>query len=271
MQTSLQQGATAVRWERRMQGGVEVWTASPDELGCGACQTFARMLDPQERGRAGRLQFDRDRRAFVVAHAMRRMALGLALAVDPQDLRFGSGPHGQPLLLSPGGEELHFSLTRSRALVAFALDRRAPVGIDAEPLREGLDAALLDPWMDTGSSPPRDREAFHEHWTALEAFWKARGLGLAAGQPRIALQPTADGCFDVLLGQARSVTGMVVMRLPAPPTHVLSLACRPASQVRMVQLEALAAPPSAQLQPPAGPACEGPACGLDASPGIFSS
>ncbi len=57
------------------------------------------MLDPHERERASRLKFDRDRRAFVVAHAMRRMALALALGTDPQDLSFGSGPQGQPLLL----------------------------------------------------------------------------------------------------------------------------------------------------------------------------
>ncbi|WBY03349.1 hypothetical protein PE066_07400 [Ramlibacter tataouinensis] len=251
---------------------MEVWTASPDGLGCGACQAFVRLLDPQERERAARFKFDRDRRAFVVAHAMRRMALGLALAVDPQELRFGSGPHGQPLLLSPGGEDLHFSLTRSRALVAFALDPRAPVGIDAEPLGEGLDAGLLAPYMDSGAQPPQDAEALHEHWTALEAFWKARGLGLAAGQPRIALQPAGDGCFDVLLGEARSATGLVVMRLPAPATHVLSLACRPAAQVRMVELDSLAPAPTLQReQEQAPPGCEGPDCGVDATPRILIS
>ena len=253
-------------------GGVEVWTASPDALGCGACQAFVRMLDPQERERAGRLMFAGDRRAFVVAHAMRRMALGLALAVDPQDLRFGSGPHGQPLLLSPGGggDEVHFSLTRSRALVACALDRRGPVGVDVEPVLGGMDADLLRPYVDTGAQLPADDEGFHEHWTALEAFWKARGLGLSVGQPRIALQPSGDGCFEVLLGPSRTATGLVVMRLPGPSTHVLSLACRPAAQVRMVELDGIAPEPTAEPQD-ARPACTGTDCGIEATSDIVTT
>lgn len=253
-------------------GVVEVWTASPDALGCGACQAFARMLDPQERERASRLVFAPDRRAFVVAHAMRRMALGLALAVDPQELRFGSGPYGQPLLLAPGegGDEIHFSLTRSRELVACALDRRGPVGIDVEPLLGGMDADLLQPYVDTGARPPSDDEGFHEHWTALEAFWKARGLGLAAGQPRISLQPAGDGCAEVLLGQARTATGLVVMRLPGPSTHVLSLACRPAAQVRMVELDAIAPGPPAAV-PQDGSGCRGRDCGPEPAPGMATT
>lgn len=253
-----------------MQGGVEVWTANPDGLGCGACQAFARMLDPLERERAARLKFDRDRRAFVVAHAMRRMALALALGIDPQEVQFGSGPQGQPLLLGHAGDAPFFSLSRSRELAAVALDWRGPVGIDVEPVRDGVDAGLLEPYMDTGAQPPQDDEGFYAHWTALEAYWKARGLGLSAAHPRIALQPSGEGCLEVLLGEARNASGLVVMRLPAPDTHVLSLACIQAAPVRLVELEALAPAPPAQPQKPET-SCKTGDCWLEVAPSIFSS
>jgi len=253
-----------------MQGGVQVWTANPDGLGCAACQAFAGMLDPMERERASRLQFDSDRRAFVVAHAMRRMALGLALGIDPQEVRFGSGPHGQPLLLGNGGDAPFFSLTRSRGLVAVAVDWRGPVGIDVELLRDGVDAGLLEAYMDHGEQPPQDDEAFYAHWTALEAYWKARGLGLSTSHPRIALRPCGDGCLEVLVGEARSASGLVVMRMPGPATHVLSLACTQAAPVQWVELEALAPRPPAQPQK-AETSCKSGDCWLDSMPSIFSS
>lgn len=253
-----------------MQGGVEVWTANPDGLGCGACQAFARMLDPQERERASRMKFDADRRAFVVAHAMRRMALGFALGIDPQEVRIGSGPHGQPLLLEHGADAPYFSLTRSRELVAVALDWRGPVGIDAEPVRDGVDADLLDAYMDLGERPPQDDEGFYAHWTALEAYWKACGLGLSTAHPRIALQPCGEGCLEVLLGEARSATGLVVMRMPGPDSHVLSLACTEAGPVQWIELEALAPRPPAHAQK-AATSCKTGDCWLEAAPSIFSS
>jgi hypothetical protein len=40
------------------------------------------------------------------------------------------------------------------------------------------------------------RQFFHQ-WTALEAFWKACGTGLAEGQPRICCVPRTGHDFDV--------------------------------------------------------------------------
>ena len=250
-------------------GGVEVWTARPDGLGCGACAELAALLDPQERERAGKLRVEADRRAFVVAHAMRRIALGMALAVDPQDLRFGTGPHGRPLLLGVDNGGPSFSLSRSRGLVAFALSREGPVGIDVEAERDGVDSAMLEPYMDL-QDPDAAGLDFYTQWTALEAFWKARGLGLSAANPRISLHALDEECYEVKLGDDLRSAGMVVFRLPAIQGHVLSLACGEVSGIRMVELDSLAqAPRGQQREPSAG--CEAGHCASPADSTIFSS
>jgi 4'-phosphopantetheinyl transferase len=225
--------------------GVEVWTARPEALGPGACDELERVLDPEERMRCSRLRFPADRRAFIVAHSMRRIALGLALGIDAADLRFGTGQHGCPILIGHEGRTPAFSLTRSRGLVACALSHEGSVGIDVESVFDEPDGSLLEPFM----TPSAEAQDFYLQWTALEAFWKARGLGLAAGHPRIALQPLdGESLYEVVYGDTRSSAGMLVIRLPAPAGHVLSLACEEPSSVRMVDLEGLAAQPGAGHQ-----------------------
>lgn len=229
-------------------GGIEVWTARPEGLGEAARAQLAGLLDAQERGRAAQLRFDADRAAFITAHALRRMALGLALAMDPQDLRFGSDAHGRPVLLDLQRELPSFSLTRSRGLVACALSHAGSVGIDVEAVHPGMETSLLEPFLVPGvlDALAGQEDDFHLQWTGLEAFWKARGLGLSASHPRISLRALdVDGFYEVVYGDTLRSTGMVVVRLPASPGHVLSLACDTAADVRLVQLDCLAGMPAA--------------------------
>ena len=134
-------------------------------------------------------------------------------------------------------------LTRSRGFVAFAISARGNVGIDVEAVQPDPDRSLLVPFM-LPSALQEDLD-FHLQWTALEAFWKARGLGLSAEHPRIGLRSLADDeLFEVVHGEGAQAAGFVVIRLPAPEGHMLSLACEEAGPVRMVQLEGLALAPS---------------------------
>lgn len=252
-------------------GGVEVWTARPQALGKEACESLAGVLGQDERDRAARLRFEADRHAFVVSRAMRRVAIGLALGVDAQELRFGTGAQGEPTLLDPRAGSLSFSLSRTRDLVAFALCPGGQVGIDVEAVRDGVEVDLLEPYMDLPNpGEPIGLEDFYVRWTALEAFWKAQGLGLSRTHPRIALRDTGEGRLEVRLGAAARPSGLFAVRLPAPPTHVLSVACERVDSVRIVELDRLA-PPPAQSAGQALTNCKEGHCIVANAPGIFSS
>jgi len=252
-------------------GGVEVWTARPQALGKEACESLAGVLGQDERDRAARLRFEADRHAFVVSRAMRRVAIGLALGADAQDLRFGTGAQGEPTLLDPRAGSLSFSLSRTRELVAFALCPGGPVGIDVELVRDGVEVDLLEPYMDLPEpGEPMGLEDFYVRWTALEAFWKAQGLGLSRTHPRIALQDTGEGRLEVRVGGAARPSGLFAVRLPAPTTHVLSVACRRVDNVRIVELDRLAPPPAESAGQTLTNCKEGHRI-VAGAPGIFSS
>jgi 4'-phosphopantetheinyl transferase len=230
------------------QGGIEVWTARPDKVGAAACSALAGLLDAHERERAAGFRFDVDRQAFVIAHALRRLALGCAIGADPGDLQFSTGAHGQPLLLGADAGTPSFSLTRSRGLVACAVGHQAHIGLDVELVRPGLPPSLLEPFVTPapGASFLDDGPDLFMQWTALEAFWKARGTGLSAAQPRIGLRALdGEDCYEVVDGETRLPTGLIVMRLPAPAGHVLTLACEEVCSVRIVELDRLAPRPDA--------------------------
>ncbi|MGZ5181571.1 MAG: 4'-phosphopantetheinyl transferase family protein [Ramlibacter sp.] len=229
------------------RGGIEVWTARPDRVGAAACNQLAGLLDPQESERAASFRFEADRQAFVMAHALRRLALAATIGADPSDLRFDVGPHGRPVLLGVGSHAPAFSLTRSRGLVACAVAASGPLGIDVETVRPGVAPSLLETFV----TPPVPADVFDAspdvfmQWTALEAFWKARGTGLSSSQPRIGLRDLGgQDCYEIVEGDSGRGTGMVVMRLPSPGTHVLALACAEVETVQIIDFERLAPRPA---------------------------
>jgi 4'-phosphopantetheinyl transferase len=169
---------------------VDVWIASVD-LDEVAVREITSCLSDDERARAERFRFERDRRRFGVARAMLRRILSAYLpSVGPGDLRLGYGSCGKPHLVGGAGEaDLRFNLAHSGGLVAIAVTRGGAVGIDLEEIRPGivddrLAAAALSE-ADLGAfrrARSNDREfVFFSIWTRTEALLKATGVGLSGG------------------------------------------------------------------------------------------
>lgn len=214
---------------------IQVWLTRPDEVPDGQWAALQAMLDAQEQARAARFKLETDRRAYVLAHALRRRALSQALAVEPSSLIFTEEPGGKPVLLAPNSHGCFFSHTRSRGLVAFALTALQPIGVDVEAVQERtVDLDLLSRFVDLPDAGQRTAELggdatrqFFFYWTALEAFWKAQGTGLASGNPRVRFARDPAGNYQLSAGadsagrlQAR------LMAIEAPAGHALALAVK---------------------------------------------
>src|SRR3954470_18174603 len=66
---------------------VQVWVASlekPPEV----VAEFSSLLSPDEKDRAGRFYFERDRKRYIVGRGLLRMLLGAFLAVKPAQIGF---------------------------------------------------------------------------------------------------------------------------------------------------------------------------------------
>lgn len=155
---------------------------SPD-----AVREARRLLSDDERGRADRFVFERDRSRFVAARALLRTLLGRILSRPAASLEFTYGAHGKPALgPALAGSGLRFNLSHSdgRALVAWT--HGAAVGADLERVRPVAygDAIARRFFSDDEQASLAGVEgaawdaAFFRCWTRKEAFVKAIGDGL---------------------------------------------------------------------------------------------
>jgi 4'-phosphopantetheinyl transferase len=142
------------------------------------------LLDEQERGRAARFVFERDRHRFVAAHAALRRLLARCTGQAPQALRFDLGAFGKPQLRGTPG--CAFSLSHSGDLALVALAGDGEIGVDLEPVRPMRDTdALVRQCLSERERlhfhalPESERAfAFLQAWTRKEACLKAIGTGL---------------------------------------------------------------------------------------------
>ena len=158
------------------------------------------LLDDDERQRAGRFMFDKDRRRFVAAHTAMRAILGRCLQMDPAALRFANAEGGKPRLIDPPFD-LRFNLSHAgeRALLGVAIGRE--VGVDIEAHRVISDPLHIAKRFFSAAEQERLREAsptdvdevFLRIWTRKESFIKARGDGLRFPLAGFEVSTAAEG------------------------------------------------------------------------------
>lgn len=143
------------------------------------------LLSAEERERAGRFAFARDRRRYQRAHiGVRRVLAQLLGASDPSAVHVRTRPDGKPFLADTPW--LHFNLSHSDSVAVVAVSEHAEVGVDVESCRviDDADAMVLAHFSPTEQAgwhsvarDLRDR-SFLRCWTRKEAVVKAVGTGL---------------------------------------------------------------------------------------------
>jgi 4'-phosphopantetheinyl transferase len=213
---------------------IEIWTARPDTPDDLQWRELALLLDDAEQFRSRQFKIEADRRSFVLAHALRRAALARAAGLAPEALVFAQSAQGQPLLAGAAAHAgIFFSHARSRELVACAVTRAAPVGIDVERIDStAADFALLEPFVALPEASRRTAEVdadpsrqFFFYWTALEAVWKAAGTGLSSANPRMRCVPQGPQTFEIgLEDEEWSQPIARVIRISSDPACSVALA-----------------------------------------------
>lgn len=157
---------------------------------------LAGLLDDAERARAARFAFERDRQAYVAAHALLRAGLSARAGGAPQDWRFATAAHGKPYLLDPP-RDLRFNVTHAQGRVAVAIAEGVEIGVDVEPANRRAESLKLaerffapeeTAFLRALEGEAR-RDAFFAIWTLKEAVVKATGKGLAQGLDSFAVFP----------------------------------------------------------------------------------
>ena len=152
------------------------------------------ILDDEERDRAARFHFEKDRNRFCAGRVWQRQILGAYLGKNPSTVAIERGVAGKPKLLD---RSLSFNYSRSGEWGLLAVSRLGVLGADIEQIRQtddlpnvarghfsgaeqaALDQLTGDQWFN----------GFFACWTRKEAVVKAIGEGL--------LMPL--DCFDVAI------------------------------------------------------------------------
>jgi 4'-phosphopantetheinyl transferase len=199
------------RWQAMQVNEVHVWCTALNPGGA-VVQDLSGLLAPDERTRAERFRFQRDREHFIAARGQLRRILGGYLGRSPEELRFRYSPYGKPALTEEWDpEEIQFNMSHSHAIVLYAIARGRRVGIDVEWIRPDFATEQIAERFFSAHEvaalralPAADRpEAFFHCWTRKEAYIKARGEGLslpldqfdvslAPGEPAALLRSRAD-------------------------------------------------------------------------------
>ena len=161
---------------------VEVWSGSLDQ-GPEVRRRLGSLLSADERDRAARFRFDRDRARYVVGRGLLRSLLGHYVDRHGAELRFTYGDQRKPALV---GEGPQFNLAHSGATALFAFSSAMEVGIDVELMRTDFAATEIPERFFSPREVAALRalpeeaqaQAFLTCWTRKEAFLKARGDGL---------------------------------------------------------------------------------------------
>lgn len=229
---------------------IHVWRAKLDRFEP-VVNKFFSILSPDEKERASRFQFYRDKKRFIACRAILRTILSRYSGAEPRCLEFEYGRHGKPELKKPMGIEaaLRFSLSRSHNLALFAVTVNQEIGIDAEYLRPVSDRdEIVERYFTAGEriiygclAPSKKLEAFFNGWTRKEAYLKAIRVGLS--QPlnavEVSLEPGKPARPLRIEGNPQEAAGWSLYELKLGEDYVGALAAKGTYGLRLWEWEQL--------------------------------
>lgn len=143
-------------------------------------------LAPEERARADRFVFPKDRERFVIAHVALRNILANYLKITPEAAHYQYGEHGKPSLLTPNSPLL-FNMSHAHERAMIAISKDVEVGIDIEYKKKDHSILALakrffspEEYQVLSELPENSQlAAFYRCWTLKEAYLKMTGLGMS--------------------------------------------------------------------------------------------
>ena len=168
---------------------VDLWCAQVDAQPDVVAE-FHSTLSVEEKSRANRFRFPRDRSRFVVSRGVLRVLLSSYLRSSPRAVRLATDEKGKPFVPVDQHPNLRapirFNTSHSESWSVFAFSKELELGIDVEYVQRDVDyEAILESQFSEAEktqlralSPDARRLAFFRLWTRKEAYLKATGDGL---------------------------------------------------------------------------------------------
>lgn len=217
-------------------GEIHIWFGELDQA-VPELYRFIHILSMDERMRAGRFHFQKNRIRFIVRHGMLRMILGRYLGVKASELRFYNEENGKPAITENfGNGTIQFNLSHSNGVALFAFTRDRKIGVDIEYIHDISDMEqIAERFFSINENKVlrslpklKKREAFYNGWVCKEAFVKALGCGLSRPLDRfdVSLVPGEPAKLLRIQGDSREASRWSIQYLKPAPDYVGAIAVK---------------------------------------------
>ena len=215
---------------------VHVWVADLNHSAFPA-RDIDRILSSEERERAARFYFDRDRNHFIGSRAILRLILGRYIDMPPGQVQFSRGPHGKPALATErGADALYFNIAHSHDVALCGVTRGRDIGVDVERVNADVNVDLIAERFFSRREiaalrllpPERKLTAFFTCWVRKEAYLKARGDGfsMALDSFSVSVSPGEPASLLDVTGHPEEAVGWSLSELDVAPSYTAALAVR---------------------------------------------
>ncbi|MCG8618114.1 MAG: 4'-phosphopantetheinyl transferase superfamily protein [Desulfobacterales bacterium] len=233
-------------------------------MDAGLMAQYRSVLSEDERQKADRFRFEKDRKLSVTARALVRYILSECTGNPPESFSFRENRFGKPSLVGNPSPvdgtilpDLRFNLSHSKGMVVCALALGRDVGVDVESMERTVELSIARRFFSRAEAeflegcPEKDKTAcFFDIWTLKEAFIKARGMGLSIPldafsfclsdpTPRIRFHdPEAAGgagpeAWQFFRWQPRTGAMVAACIQGTPPVEVHRFFCTPFKEMRL--------------------------------------
>jgi len=191
---------------------IHIWRADLD-LTIISIQKLNETLSIDEKGKAERFRFEKDKRRFIAGRGILRTILGCYLNVNPSRVQFCYGKNGKPELADTfGNGTVLFNMSDSDGLALYAFARELEIGVDIERIRDIPEMeqiaerffSLKENEILRSLPESKKKEAFFNCWTLKEAMIKAIGDGLSYPLDSFDVSTALGGQRELLRTQGES-------------------------------------------------------------------
>tara|TARA_B110000046_G_scaffold8957_1_gene9091 strand:+ start:496 stop:1272 length:777 start_codon:yes stop_codon:yes gene_type:complete len=166
---------------------VYVWSVNLDKEKVHT-EEFYGLLSLDEKEKASRFHFEKDRDRYILARGVLRKMLAFYLDKKPIEVSFDYNCYGKPTLTNDRvHENLRFNMSHSGGIALIAFSRGRKIGVDIERVNNEFDYDQIVQTFfsknEIGSIKKTENDkrhmAFFRFWTRKEAFLKGIGEGLS--------------------------------------------------------------------------------------------
>ena len=181
---------------------VHIWRIDLSDLANVKPELF-NLLSADERQRADKFHFEKDRSRFIIRRAILRMLLGEYLNAPPGELGFIYNNFDKPSLAF--NTEIYFNASSSNNVGIVAIMLNARIGIDVELIDAQFPKLeIAERYFSTDEvraihdlQPELQTAVFFDCWTKKEAFVKAVGDGMSHPLPNMVISSEKWASFLV--------------------------------------------------------------------------